>query len=216
MEEAKYFYCIIPASKKESFGYVGMNNSEVYAIPYKDVAAVVSNSPIRDYELTEENLERHEKVINQIMEKQTVVPVEFGTTIKNEKILRSLIAKVYNPVKECLGLVDNKVELGVKGILRNDVFFTDQIKRKECLSDILTSLNIVAKQTVPGDLFSERLILNASFLVDKGDIDVFSEKVTELQQKYPMLKLLYSGPWPPYNFIYIKIGPRGLEVTKKG
>jgi len=215
MEEAKYFYCIIPFSKEESFGYVGMNDSGVYVIPYRDVAAVVSDSHIRDYELTEDNVKRHGEVLSQIMEKHTVVPVEFGTTIKNEKILRSLIAEVYNPVKECLRLVDDKVELGVKALVRNDAFFDDHIRRKECLSDMLTSLNTVARQTVTGDLFSERLILNASFLVDKEDIDAFSEKVTELQQKYPMLKLLYSGPWPPYNFIYIKIGAKGLEFTKK-
>jgi hypothetical protein len=64
-------------------------------------------------------------------------------------------------------------------------------------------------------LFTKRLVLNASFLVNKEDIDAFSEKVARLQEKYPMVKLLYSGPWPPHNFVYIKIGAQGIEINRK-
>jgi len=214
-EEAKCFYCIIPFSKEKSFGNIGMNNSEVYTIPYRDVAAVVSDSPMKDYELTEDNTRRHEAVLRQVMEEHTVVPVEFGTTIKNERILRRLLMKAYNPARECLRLVDKKVELGLKAVLNEGIMFAGPEKREECVSDILASLKTMAKQAVTGDLFSDRLILNASFLVNKEYIDAFSEKVSQLQEKYPMLKLLYSGPWAPYNFVYIKIGAEGMEITKK-
>ena len=213
-EEAKYFYCVIPFSKEKSFGNIGLNNSEVYTIPYRDVAAVVSDSPMKDYALTEDNTRKHETVLRQVMEEHTVVPVEFGTTIKNERILKRLLTKAYNPTRESLNLVDNMVELGAKILLNKDIVFVDPKKRKECVSDILASLNTRAKQAVMGDLFSDRLILNASFLVNKEDVDAFSDKVTKLQEKYQMLKLLYSGPWAPYNFVYIKIGAEGMEVTK--
>ena len=214
-EEAKHFYCVIPFSKEKSFGNIGLNNSEVYTIPYRGVSAVVSDSPMKDYELTEDNTRRHEKVLRQVMEEHTVVPVEFGTTIKNERILKRLLTKAYNPTRESLNLVDNMVELGAKILLNKDIIFVDPKKRKECVSDIIASLNAKAKQAVTGDLFSDRLILNASFLVNKEDIDSFSDKVTKLQEKYPMLKLLYSGPWAPYNFVYIKIGTEGMEVARK-
>lgn len=214
MKEAKYFYCAIPFSKEKSFGNIGMNNSEIYTIPYRDVSAVVSDSPMKDYELTEENTRRHEAALRQVMEEHTVVPVEFGTTIKNERILRRLLRRAYDPAKECLSLVDNMVELGVKAVLDEDIVFVDPEKRKECISDVLGSLSTRAKQAVKGDLFSDRLFLNASFLVNKEDIQAFSNEVTSLQEKYPMLKLLYSGPWAPYNFVYIKIGTEGIEITK--
>jgi len=214
-EEAKYFYCVIPFSKEKSFGNIGVNNTEVYTIPYRDVAAVVSDSLMKDYELTEDNTRRHEVVLRQVMKEHTVVPVEFGTTIKNERILRRLLKKAYDPARECLKLVDNMVELGVKGIFNKDIVFVEHEKRKECISDILGSLNTRAKQAVMGDLFSDRLFLNASFLVNKEDINAFSNEVTSLQEKYPMLRLLYSGPWAPYNFVYIKIGVEGIEISKK-
>ena len=214
-EEGKYFYCVIPCNEEKSFGQIGINNEVVYTIPYRDTAAVVSDFPMMDYEMTEDNIRRHEAVLRKVMENHTVVPVEFDTTIKNEKILRRLLTKAYEPTRECLRLVGNMVELGVKAVLNEDIVFVDHEKRKECVSDILESLKNRAKQAVMGDLFSDRLILNASFLVNKENIDTFSEEVMQLQEKYPMLKLLYSGPWAPYNFVYIKIGAEGMEITKK-
>jgi len=214
-EEEKYFYCVIPCNEEKSFGNIGMNDCEVYTIPYRDVAAVVSDSPLRDYEITEDNTRRHEAVLRRVMEEHTVVPAEFGTAIKNERILRRLLMKAYSPTRESLRLMDDKVELGVKAVLNEDIVFVDPEKRQECLSDILGSLNSRAKQAVRGDLFSDRLILNASFLVDREDTNAFSKEVTSLQEKYPMLKLLYSGPWAPYNFVYIKIGTEGIEISKR-
>jgi len=214
-KEGKYLYCVIPCSEEKSFGNIGMNSDEVYTIPYKGVAAVVSDSPMKDYELTEDNTRRHEEVLRQVMKEHTVVPVEFGTVIKNERILGRLLRKAYNPVKECLRLVDNMVELGVKAVLNKDIVYFDAEKGKECTSDILESLNSRAKQAVIGELFSDRLFLNASFLVDKGGIDAFSNEVARLKEKYSMLNFLYSGPWAPYNFVYIKIGAQGIEVSKR-
>jgi len=214
-EEGKYFYCVIPFSKEKSFGNIGINNSEVYTIPYRDVAVVVSDSPMKDYELTEDNTRRHEAVLRQVMEEHTVAPAEFGTTIKNERILRRLLRKAYDPTRECLKLVDNTVELGVKAVLNEDIVYAEPEKRKECISDILVSLNTRAKQSVTGDLFSDRLMLNASFLVNKEGINAFSDEVAKLHERYPMLKLLYSGPWAPYSFVYIKIGAEGMEISKK-
>ena len=60
-------------------------------------------------------------------------------------------------------------------------FKVDHEKRKEYISDILGSLNTRAKQAVMGDLFSDRLFLNTSFLVNKEDINAFSNEVTSLQ-----------------------------------
>ena len=214
-EESKYVYGLIPFSKENSFGKIGINGNEVYTVPYRDIATIVSDSPMKNYELTEDNMRRHETVLRQIMEEYTVVPVEFSTTIKNVRILRRLLRKAYDPAKECLTLIDNMVELGLKAVLNKDNVFVDRIAREECISDILDSLNSCAKQVVMDDLFSNRLLLNVSFLVVKEDLDTFSNKVTCLQEKYPMLKLLYSGPWAPYNFVYIKIGTDGIEIRKK-
>jgi len=214
-EQGKYLYGVILCSEETSFGRIGINNNAVYTIPYGDIAAVVSDSPMKDYEITEDNTLRHIEVLRQTMEKYTVIPAEFGTMIKNEKILKHLLTKSHDPTKKCLKLVENMVELGVKAISDLDAGFTDPEERKKCVADISETLNKIAKQSVTGHLFPDRLILNMSFLVNNGDIDAFSDKVEGLQEKYPMLKLLYSGPWSPHNFVYIKIGTQGIEINKK-
>lgn len=99
-EEGKYFYCVIKCSEEKTFGNIGLDNNEVYTIPCGDIAAVVSDSPMTDYELTEDNTKKHESVIREIMNEYSVVPTEFGTSIKNEIILKRLIKKAYNPTAE--------------------------------------------------------------------------------------------------------------------
>jgi hypothetical protein len=214
-EQGKYLYGMILCTEKESLGHIGMNDEEVYTIPYRDIAAVVSNSPMKDYEITEDNTWKHIEVLKQTMERHSVIPAEFGTTIKNEKILKHLLTMSYDPTRKCLKLVDNMVELGIKAILNLDSEFADPERRRECALDILGTLGKIAKQSVAGNLFTNRLVLNSSFLVNKVDVDAFSDQVAKLQKKYSMLRILYSGPWPPHNFVYIKIGTKGIEINEK-
>ena len=214
-EEGKYFYCAIKCSEEKNFGKIGLDNNEVYTIPCGDIAAVVSDSPMTDYELTEDNTTKHEHVIQEIMTNYSVVPTEFGTTIKNEIILKRLLKKAYNPTVDSLKIVNNMVELGVKAVQTEKTAFADNQNKKECATDILESLKTKSKQAVVGDLFTGRLLLNASFLVSKEKIGEFSDEVERLKEKYPTLKFLYSGPWAPHNFVYIKIGADGVEIKKK-
>ena len=214
-EEGKYFYCAIRCSVEKNFGKIGLENNEVYTIPCGDIAAVVSDSPMTDYELTEDNTTTHEKVIQEIMNEYSVVPTEFGTTIKNEIILKRLLKKAYNPTVESLKLVDNMVELGLKVVQTEKTVFADTQNKEEYTSDILERLRAKAKQAVACDLFSGRLVLNASFLVSKEGVDAFSDEVAKLKEKYQALKFLYSGPWAPHNFVYIRIGTEGVEIKKK-
>ena len=53
-----------------------------------------------------------------------------------------------------------------------------------------------------------RMILNAAFLVRKTQEKEFNKKVDELDGKYGhKIKFRYSGPFPPYNFVDIKLRP---------
>jgi len=214
-EAGKYFYAVVPLREEKSFGNIGMDDEEVYTIPYRDIAAVVSDTPIKEYDLTEENTRRLEMVLRRVMEKHAVVPAEFGTVINNERILKRLLRKAYKPTLECLNLVDNMVELGMKAILKKEIVYFEKERGKITTTEILESIKKKAKQSVSGELFSDRLFINESFLVDKDKVDVFSEEVARIEESYQMFKFLYSGPWAPYNFVYIKIGKEGMEFSKK-
>lgn len=214
-EKGRYLYGVIPYDDEKSFGFIGLHRREVYTIPFRDVSAVVSSSSMKEYELTEENAMKHQEVIRQIMDEHTVIPTEFGTVIQDETIMKNLMAKSYNAVKECTKLIDGKVELGLKAVLKREQSLTP-IEKKEVAQDMLDSLREQAEQTVAGSLFSNRLVLNASFLVEKTLVDQFSQEIEGLQEKYAdKLDLLYSGPWAPHNFVYIKIGADGISFKRK-
>ena len=55
-------------------------------------------------------------------------------------------------------------------------------------------------------VIGDRMILNAAFLVDRKDEKSFDEKVKEISLKFEdLLTFKYTGPWPPYNFVNIKL-----------
>ena len=52
----------------------------------------------------------------------------------------------------------------------------------------------------------EKMILNAAFLVERDKSGEFDQTVQELAQQYEgKLRFLYTGPWPPYNFVNIRL-----------
>jgi hypothetical protein len=52
---------------------------------------------------------------------------------------------------------------------------------------------------------SRRVVLNASYLVDRGRRADFVRTVERLDQQHPGLRLRVTGPWPAYSFV--AIGP---------
>ena len=81
LKEGKYIYCIIALKEARSFGPIGIGGrgDEVNTIVYDDIAAVVSNSPVISYAVSRENMLAHEKAIEEVMKKYTVLPVRFCT-----------------------------------------------------------------------------------------------------------------------------------------
>jgi hypothetical protein len=55
-------------------------------------------------------------------------------------------------------------------------------------------------------VIGDKMILNAAFLVERGRSGDFDHKVQEIAQRYDgRLRFLYTGPWPPYNFVNIRL-----------
>ena len=203
---AKYVYCVIPCPKeRKSFGSLGFDAGEVYTLDYKDLAPVVSDVVYRDYAADEPEVVVHRSVVEQIMLEHSVIPVAFGMAFKTRKLLQIAMSAGYQAMQKAEQVVDGKVELGVKVFLPKDQVLMESARREQCSSDFLQRLLAVSSDWKKLKLFSDRLVLNAAFLVDKSAIDEFSMQVGMLTEKYDMLKVQYSGPWPAYNFVDIHI-----------
>ena len=75
-EAGKYVYCIIKSQDEREFGPIGIGEAagRVYTVHHQDLAAVVSDTPIRIYDPTRENVLAHELVNETVMREFTVIP----------------------------------------------------------------------------------------------------------------------------------------------
>src|SRR5262249_60494539 len=80
----KYVYCVIRSEEPLRFGAIGLGAvpAEVSTVHYKDIAAVVSDTPLEVLDATRENVLAHERVNEAAMPDHTVVPMSFSTVVK--------------------------------------------------------------------------------------------------------------------------------------
>ncbi len=60
----------------------------------------------------------------------------------------------------------------------------------------------------------DKMILNAAFLVERDKPGQFDAKVQEIARRYEgKLRFVYTGPWPPYNFVKFRVKIERVGVT---
>lgn len=137
-KERKYIYGVIDTKEEKNFGSIGIGDqgSEVHAVPYKDIAVVVSNLPFIEFNsLPRESLVRylaaHQAVIEQIMKSCTIIPMKFGTMTKDEKDVQEIFEQGYFQFKRALESMDNKIELDVVALWSNLNLVLQEIGEEE-------------------------------------------------------------------------------------
>jgi len=79
-------------------------------------------------------------------------------------------------------------------------------KRNYYHKQIFEPLDKIAVSSRENDIVTPRMVLNASFLVAKEKEPEFDLRVEEIYQRHQdNLDIYYTGPWPPYNFINLRI-----------
>jgi hypothetical protein len=68
--------------------------------------------------------------------------------------------------------------------------------------DALRSVSVASRSNKP---IGDRMIMNAAFLVSREMEQQFDSRVKEIGQQYEKLTFKYTGPWPPYNFVNIRL-----------
>jgi len=69
--------------------------------------------------------------------------------------------------------------------------------------EALRSCCVASRDNQP---IGDKMIMNAAFLVERKREAEFDAVVNKLAKKYgKRLKFKYTGPWPPYNFVNIRL-----------
>ncbi|CAG9621020.1 GvpL/GvpF family gas vesicle protein [Sutcliffiella rhizosphaerae] len=79
-------------------------------------------------------------------------------------------------------------------------------KMQVCLQEIFLPLAEQSESAKQNETIGGKMLLNASFLIDRDKEASFDELVNTIYQKWQSkVDFNYSGPWPAYNFIDIKL-----------
>ena len=72
-------------------------------------------------------------------------------------------------------------------------------------SEILDRLRDVAVASRINKPIGDKMIMNAAFLVSRDQETAFDSRVKSIAAEHDKLTFKYTGPWPPYNFVNIRL-----------
>ncbi|MFH1337581.1 MAG: GvpL/GvpF family gas vesicle protein [Nanoarchaeota archaeon] len=122
-DEGRYVYCIADSEKSINFGRIGIDNSEVYTIPFKGLCAVVHNCKAEPYKSDDEVvvknwIRQHDGVIDKASELGTVIPLTFDMIIKgSNKEVMNWLEKENGRLRDIIKRIEGKQEFGVQVFL---------------------------------------------------------------------------------------------------
>jgi Gas vesicle synthesis protein GvpL/GvpF len=165
-------------------------------------------APAERRELTPEVLWRHEAVVESLMAERDLLPLRFGTLVEDDEAAVRALDERREELKTSLDRVRGAVELAVRAetVAAGDripsgtsgaEYLRAKAHRSEAARLLHEPLAFLARESMvrPGPE-----LLRAAYLVDREAVDGFVGLVRRLQETHDGLRVLCTGPWPPYSF----------------
>lgn len=80
------------------------------------------------------------------------------------------------------------------------------VQADQFVAEVYDHLRDTAVASRAGKPIGDKMIMNAAFLVEREKANEFDSRVQDIARKYEgKLAFRYTGPWPPYNFVNIRL-----------
>jgi len=111
-----YLYGVIRDGSRPGFDVPPIaGTGPVHAIAHRGLAAVVSEGPLRRYELVRKNIRGHQGVIDWVMRSADILPARLGVMLPGATaVVETLLDKRHEELQQLLERVRGRVELGLK------------------------------------------------------------------------------------------------------
>lgn len=139
----KYMYCIIQSPQPCQFSTLGIGERGdiVHTVNFMQLAVVVSDSPIVEYEESRRNMMAHTLVLEEVMRQFTILPVRFGTVAPSaEVIVDQVLKRRYGELISHLEGVEGRVELGLKAFWYEEAIFREIVEENPSIRNLRDSL----------------------------------------------------------------------------
>ena len=80
-----------------------------------------------------------------------------------------------------------------------------QQRSERYVSEFLQRLRDVSVASRVNKAIGDKMIMNAAFLVQREQEPAFDRRIKDIASNYDKLTFKYTGPWPPYNFVNIRL-----------
>jgi hypothetical protein len=80
-----------------------------------------------------------------------------------------------------------------------------QARSERFVASVLNELRDVSVASRINKPIGDKMIMNAAFLVSRNQENAFDKKIKDIASRLDQLTFKYTGPWPPYNFVNIRL-----------
>jgi hypothetical protein len=80
-----------------------------------------------------------------------------------------------------------------------------QARSERFVASILNELRDVSVASRINKPIGDKMIMNAAFLISRNQEPAFDLKIKDIAGRLDQLTFKYTGPWPPYNFVNIRL-----------
>src|SRR5258705_7920901 len=80
-----------------------------------------------------------------------------------------------------------------------------QQRSERYVAEFLQKLRDVSVASRVNRAIGDKMIMNAAFLVQRDQEQPFDRRIKEIASHFDKLTFKYTGPWPPYNFVNIRL-----------
>jgi len=225
-----YVYCVAEDVETLDQPILGISGAAVRVLKLKDLSLLVTDLETDAVPVTGDNALAHAAVVRSILDRTTPLPFRFGTVVGEEQLgnyvsareaaLKAKLAELRGCIEMSVKIISDQIQpeprpqdpaqgpgatfLAAKRheILGDESNAARAAEVSQWLHDQLSSL--ISNELVtlrPTD----KMILSAAHLVERGKVGLYREKLAEMRQNRRDLHFLLSGPWPPYSFANIEL-----------
>lgn len=198
-----YFFGVVRARGGFRARSAGPEAEEVQRVRYRDLEALVRQTPFELPPLDEQQLFAHQRTVESMMRRTTILPAPFGLVFRGRRALIHFLEDQYIVLDEALAFLDGHWELRLH-ITTAAPQSGEELELGDLAMHVYTELRRFARAAVPFPR-EERRLLTAAFLVDRSTWIDFVERTDDIGAAHPELSFDVTGPWPPYDFVRMTV-----------
>ncbi len=220
-----YAYCVVPAQHQPPGDLKGIDNATVELLRVDELGVWMSAG--ERPQVSVEAVQAHNRVVEvAVTQEVTPVPLRFGQWLEDAGRLEDVVRERGNEYASLLARFAGCLEFGLRLVDPDDPAEAQEVRSqpssgteymqalrdssklaeqkqaeieaigagvRELLGDIVRDERVESAQT-------RHAVLTLSHLVAREHFDEYRERARRVRTMFPALRLLLTGPWPPYSF----------------